>query len=151
MYGLDYATIYQVPKPYDIPVGAQYGSELELRGISQQRVGSTLVITPSWSVERDQPSGIFSFVHVLGPDGRRVAQIDAPLDDGMFPEWQAGQQFGTALPIALPADLPAGEYRVILGIYHSADGSRLPLSEPQPLPPDVDGPHTLLLTTLTIP
>jgi 4-amino-4-deoxy-L-arabinose transferase-like glycosyltransferase len=150
MYGLDYATIYQVPKPYDLPLGAQYGPGLELRGISQQRIGSTLVITPSWSVERDQPGSVFSFVHVLGPDGQRVAQIDAPLDDGMFAQWQAGQQFGTALPIALPAGLPAGQYRVILGLYLSSDGSRLPLSQPQALPPDVDGPHALLLTTLSI-
>jgi hypothetical protein len=151
MYGLDYATIYQLPRPYDTPVGARYGTGLELRGISQQLVGSTLVITPSWSVERDQPGGVFSFVHVLTADGQRVAQIDALIDDGMFPAWQAGQQFGTALPISLPADLPAGQYRVILGVYPGDGGARLQLTEPQALPPDVDGPDALLLTTLTIP
>jgi hypothetical protein len=81
----------------------------------------------------------------------------------MFPTWQAGQQFGTALPIALPGDLPAGEYRVVLGVYEPGANARLPLTlstssqgtsgqaTASVLPADVDGPDALLLTTITIP
>jgi hypothetical protein len=47
-------------------------------------------------------------VHVLDANGQRVGQIDAPLDQGMFATWQAGQQFDSPLPIALAGDLPAG-------------------------------------------
>jgi hypothetical protein len=148
MNGLEYATIYQMPRPFDTPVGARFGDGLELGGFSQQQIGSTLVISPSWSVQRDQPGGHFVFAHVLAADGRRVAQLDAAIDDGMFPTWQAGQQFGTALPIALPADLPAGEYRVVLGVYDPAANARLPLNGAPAMPPDVDGPDALLLTTI---
>ena len=42
MYGLDYATVYQVPRPFDTPVGARFDNGLELGGFSQQRVGATL-------------------------------------------------------------------------------------------------------------
>jgi hypothetical protein len=148
MNGLEYATIYQMPRPFDTPVGAHFGDGLELGGFSQQQIGSTLVISPSWSVQRDQSGGHFVFAHVLAADGRRVAQIDAAIDDGMFPSWQAGQQFGTALPIALPSDLPAGEYRVVLGVYDPSANARLPLSGAPPAPPELDGPDALLLTTI---
>ncbi|HEU5100318.1 MAG TPA: glycosyltransferase family 39 protein [Roseiflexaceae bacterium] len=148
MNGLEYATIYQMPRPFDTPVGARFGDGLELGGFSQQQIGSTLVISPSWSVQRDQPGGHFVFAHVLAADGRRVAQIDAAIDDGMFPEWQAGQQFGTALPIALPSDLPAGEYRVVLGVYDPSANARLPLAGAPAAPPELDGPDALLLTTI---
>ncbi len=63
---------------------------------------------------------------MLGPNGQRVAQIDALLDQGMFPAWQAGQQFDTPFPLQLPADLPPGQYRVVMGVY-TPEGGRLPL------------------------
>jgi 4-amino-4-deoxy-L-arabinose transferase-like glycosyltransferase len=151
MNGLEYATVYQIPRPFEMRVGARFDNTLELGGFSQQRIGATLVISPSWSVWSDQPGGRFVFAHVLAADGRRVAQIDAAIDDGMFPAWQAGQQFGTALPITLPGELPAGEYRVVLGVYDPAANARLPLTLAPALPADVDGPDALLLTTITIP
>jgi hypothetical protein len=149
-YGITYATIYQMPRPYDTPVRALFDDRLELSGFAEQQAGSTAVITPSWSVLRDMPGSMNLFVHVLAPDGQRVAQVDAPIDDGMFAQWQAGQKFGTAIPIALPPDLPSGAYRVVLGAYRPSDGARLAFSQVSPLPDDVDGPHALLLTTIKV-
>ncbi|HEX9374501.1 MAG TPA: glycosyltransferase family 39 protein, partial [Roseiflexaceae bacterium] len=106
-YGITYATVHQLPRPYDTAVNALFGDGLALRGYGEQRIAGTLTISPSWDVRRDQPGGLNVFVHVLAADGRRVAQVDAPIDDGLYPTWQAGQQFGTPLPIALPRDLPA--------------------------------------------
>ena len=149
-YGITYATIHQLPRPFDSPVDARFGDGLALRGFSEQRVGGTLVITPSWSVLSDQPGNVWMFAHVLAADGRKVGQIDAPIDEGMFKQWQTGQQFGAQIPIGLPDDLPAGKYRVVLGVYRP-DGGRLPLSQAPALPENVDGPQALLLTTLTVP
>jgi hypothetical protein len=145
MYGFDYAYVYQPPRPYDVPLDAMFGEGLHLRGFSQQRLDSTLVITPSWNVQTSQPGGLFSFVHIIGPDDQLVAQVDVPLDEGLFAEWQAGQQFGSPLPIPLPADLPPGDYRVVLGVYDPASGARLPLTQGQPLPEHIDGAGVLLL------
>jgi hypothetical protein len=44
MYGLDYATIYQIPRPFDTHVGARFDNGLELGGFSQQRIGATLAL-----------------------------------------------------------------------------------------------------------
>lgn len=150
-HGIEYATIHQLPRPFDQPVDAVFGDGLHLRGYSQELLQSTLTITPSWNIQADQPGGVFFFVHVLAPDGSKVAQVDLPLDDGLFPQWQAGQQFGRPLALPLPADVPPGEYRVALGVYQPAEGRRLPLKGGTVLPPEVDGAETLLLTTLRIP
>ncbi len=150
MYGIEYASIYQLPRPFDVPLDAQFGDGLHLRGFSQQRAGGTLTITPSWDVQSDQPGGRFCFFHVLASDGRRVAQLDALIDQGMFPSWQAGQQFDPPFPLQLPADLPAGQYRVVMGVY-TPDGGRLPLRRGPAAPADLDGPDALLVTTLSLP
>ncbi len=150
MYGIEYASIYQLPRPFAEPLDALFGDGLHLRGFSQARKGDTLTITPSWDVQADQLGGRLCFIHVLATDGRRVAQIDAPLDQGMFPTWQAGQQFDSPFPLALPKDLPPGEYRVVMGVY-TLDGGRLPLRRGPAAPAALDGPDTLLITTLNLP
>jgi hypothetical protein len=162
MYGIEYARVYQPMRPFTKPVGAifaggEQGREpvshregLHLRGYSQERTATSLTITLSWEVQADMPGGLFCFVHVLDAADRRVAQVDALIDEGYFARWQAGQQFGGPLPIVLPPNLPAGTYRVVLGVYRPHDGTRLPLVRGGiQLPPSVDGPHTLLLTQFT--
>jgi 4-amino-4-deoxy-L-arabinose transferase-like glycosyltransferase len=148
-YGIPYAHVYQPPRPYDEPLDAVFGEGLHLRGFSQARSNNTLTITPSWNVQTDQPGGLFTFVHVLAPDGRRVAQVDAPIDEGLFAEWQAGQQFGSPLPVALPPDLPAGRYRVVMGVYEPASGRRLPLTQGAALPASIDGEGVLEISHFT--
>jgi hypothetical protein len=150
LYGIEYATIHQLPRPFDIALDAQFGEGLHLRGFSQRHEGQTLTITPSWDVQASQPGGRFCFVHVLGPDGQRVAQVDALLDQGMFPTWQAGQQFDTPFPLQLPTNLPPGQYRVVMGVY-TPDGGRLPLRHGAPAPADLAGPDALLVATLDLP
>lgn len=144
-YGIEYARVYQLPRPFTETVDAVFGDGLYLRGFSLERSAEGLTLSPSWAVQRSQPGGMFYFVHVLGPDGSLVAQVDLPLDDGLFVEWQAGQQFGRPLALALPADLAPGSYRVALGVYNPADGARLPVRGGTPLPPAIDGPSVVQL------
>lgn len=145
-YGIDYAQVYQFPRPFDTPVDAVFGTGLHLRGFSHSLVKNTLVITPSWDVQRDQAGGRVAFLHVIGPDGTRVAQADVPIDAGMFPQWQAGQQFGVPISLNLPDSLPPGAYRIALGVYDPADnGARLPITTGSALPAEVAGPNALLL------
>lgn len=148
--GITYATVHQLPRPYTQAVGATFGN-IHLRGFSHALAGSTLLLTPSWDVQADRAGAVFCFVHVLDVQGQRVGQIDAQLDDGMFASWQAGQQFGTTLPIALPPELPAGNYQVLLGLYTMPDGARLPLISGEPAPAQLSGPDAIQLMTLTVP
>ena len=144
IHGITFATIHQLPRPFDSALDAQFGDDLALLGFSQQQLGSTLVITPSWSVLQDRSGGIVSFVHVIDQTGQTIARVDAALDQGMFPSWQAGQKFDSPLPIALPFEQSASAYRIVLGVYQP-DGTRLPLTKGRSLPVDIDGPHVVEL------
>jgi 4-amino-4-deoxy-L-arabinose transferase-like glycosyltransferase len=147
--GVTYLTIHQLPRPFERSVGAVF-SGIHLRGYSSQLEGSMLVVTPSWDIQVDRMAGVYSFIHVIDEEGQRVAQLDTPIDDGLFESWQAGQQFGAPLPIELPANLPNGEYRVVLGLYTLADGARIPLTFGEALPPSIAGPDAIRLFSFSI-
>ncbi len=150
MYGIDYVSVYQPVHPYTVPVDALFGDGVHLRGYSQHVLRSTLTITPSWNIQTQQRVPLYSFVHVLSAQGERVAQVDVPIDAGLFAAWEPGQQFGDPLPISLPADLPHGEYTVGMGVYLPQDWSRLPLRRGEPLPASIDGGEVLLLARLYV-
>jgi hypothetical protein len=148
-FGIVYASIHQLPRPFALPVDAVFGDGIRLRGVTQALAGSTLTITPSWGLEASQPGGAFTFVHVLGPGGQKVGQLDIPLDQGLFAQWQAGQQFDGPIPIELPRELAPGEYRVVMGVYRPGASARLPATGAARLPDAVDGPEAVLAATFS--
>jgi 4-amino-4-deoxy-L-arabinose transferase-like glycosyltransferase len=145
-YGIDYASVYQLPRPFSQAVDAVFGDGLHLRGFSLERSAGALTLSPSWNIQTAQAGGVFCFIHVIGPDGSRVAQVDLPLDDGLFKEWQAGQQFGRPITLPLPSDLAGGVYRLVLGVYQPSSGERLTVSGGAPAPETLDGPHVIQLS-----
>ena len=157
-HGIDYAYVHQPIRPFDTPVDAVFGEGLHLRGFSidqtnrqtNRQATNTLTVTLAWNVQTDQAGGLFSFLHVLNEAGDTVAQLDTPIDEGLYTSWQRGQQFGHPLPLTLPPDLEPGTYRVVLGVYHPADGHRLPLTQGEAMPSEVDGPDVVELTTVSI-
>ncbi len=68
------------------------------------------------------------FVHVLAADGTLVAQSDK-LHPGEFPtrRWSLDAYVRDEHVLALPPDLPPGEYRVTTGLWVQSEGWRLPL------------------------
>lgn len=147
IHGLTYATIYQLPRPYTQPIDAFFDESVHLRGIDQVQLGSTLVITPSWDIQSDRRGGLMYFIHVLSADGQRIAQVDTPLDSGLFTSWQAGQQLGFPLRLALPAAAASKPYRIVLGVYDPSGGQRLPLTYGKRLPDSIDGAQVIEIAT----
>ncbi|HWQ13746.1 MAG TPA: glycosyl transferase [Roseiflexaceae bacterium] len=154
IHGIEYARIYQLPRPFATPLDARFGTGLTLRGVTVERAPGRITVTPAWDV-RTPPAGDYhAFVHLLDAQGRRVAQVDAPPGGGDAPptgRWQAGQQIAVPLPLELPPALPPGAYRLTLGLYDTASGARLPLTAGTPADPAVAGEHALLLGTVEIP
>lgn len=153
IHGIDYALIYQLPRPYTRPIGARFGDALLLRGVTVEQSTSQIILTPAWDV-RAHPSGEYRvFVHLLDSQGTRVTQIDVAPGGGDAPPttaWEPGQQIAVPLPLDLPAGLPPGEYRLVLGVYNVTDNLRLPLLDVTPADPALAGGDALLVDTLQI-
>jgi hypothetical protein len=154
IHGIDYVEIYQLPKPFERPIGARFGEQLALRGVTLKRAPGQLIVTPSWDV-RGQPAADYQvFVHVIDAAGRTIAQVDVAPGGGDAPPtsaWQPGQQIAVPLPLALPDDLPAGAYQVTFGVYDTQTGQRLAFAGGMAADAAQAGPNALLLDTIVVP
>jgi multisubunit Na+/H+ antiporter MnhB subunit len=145
IHGVEYAWIYQVPPPVPQPQPADFGDTLHLRGFELNgafQPGQQADIKLFWET-RGTPRADYSlFVHLIGPGGRRYAQLDLPYPTS---QWGANRFMSTHMPLALPSDAPPGIYRLIIGLYDLASGARLPLSTGSPADPAIDGTDALVL------
>jgi hypothetical protein len=105
--------------------------------------GETLNLELVWQAVTELSESYRVFVHVLGADGRIVAQADGLPANWTRPTtgWLPGEFIRDAHSLTLPAELPPGEYALVTGLY-LPNGSRLQ----QP-----NGQDHILLTSITIP
>jgi hypothetical protein len=149
IHGIDYATIYQLPRPFDHPVDATFGDALRLAGVSVSYAPGQATVTPAWDV-RGRPAADYTmFVHIIDAAGQRVAGVDVSPGGAGPPTgaWLPGEQ--RALPVVFPTQLPPGSYRVVLGLYDAA-GARLAVSGGTLADPSLDGPNAVLADTLVV-
>ena len=120
---------------------AALGEELALNDVQMTPTsavpGQMVEILSLWTVTRrfpDDRDGVL-FSQVIGLDGTIVAQDDR-LDVPSW-NWHMGDRFIQRLLLELPADLPAGSYRLILGAYTIPDRVDAVLAglEPDPAMP----------------
>ncbi len=102
------------------------------------RPGDTLALVTAWRLEQPLPDAML-FAHLVGPDGRPVAQADGLGAPGE--SWHDGDFLLQLHTLTLPPDTPAGEYPLVVGLYTTADGQRLASD---------DGSMTHQLTTVTV-
>ncbi|MCL6510763.1 MAG: glycosyltransferase family 39 protein [Anaerolineae bacterium] len=81
-----------------------------------------------WEAQQPMSMDYKVFVHVVGVDGRPAFQNDKLPLNALLPmtRWQPGEVLRDAHAMVAPADLPAGVYRVVTGVYDPATGRRLP-------------------------
>jgi hypothetical protein len=91
------------------------------------RPGDTLAMTLYWRAAGPAPRSYVRFLHLLDAAGQIRAQHDSVPGDGTLPTtgWLAGEVLADRVQIALPADLPPGQYVLLLGMYNPATGARL--------------------------
>jgi hypothetical protein len=92
--------------------------------------GASFDLRLHWRAERFIHTDYTTFVHVIGPDGRLVTQGDDRPLDGFIPTsyWPPRQTVADDYTLTLPADAPAGDYRVVVGWYDLVTDSRLPIT-----------------------
>ncbi|MGB0383684.1 MAG: phospholipid carrier-dependent glycosyltransferase [Ardenticatenaceae bacterium] len=110
----------------------QFGSVALLRGITLPdtiSASESLKLHLLWESVAHTPLDYTTFVHVVAADGTMITQQDRPPLNGFAPTslWQPGQTLRDDYTLQLPADLPAGEYTVRVGLY-TLEAGRLPVT-----------------------
>ncbi len=125
--------VYQAPA-VSASTAAAFGELAELIGYDASvavQAGQPFSITLHWRALGETERGYKVFVHLLDAEGRSAAGHDAEPANWQRPttSWVAGEYIADEHVLALPADLPAGSYRIEVGIYDGASGERLPLAD----------------------
>ncbi|MCA9969591.1 MAG: hypothetical protein KC425_05210, partial [Anaerolineales bacterium] len=91
-------------------------------------VGTAVPLTLRWAAAEPLAQDYQVFVHLRAPEtGENVAQADGPPHGGWYPTswWPVGEIVSDARAFPLPADLPPGEYQLVVGFYELETGARV--------------------------
>jgi hypothetical protein len=134
---LGHLNIESLPRTFEPPeqmghtLGARFGQELRLLGYDVVEEDNALEITLHWQAT-DRPDAYYkAFVHLFDPEtGAIVAQHDAVPRDWTYPTtwWQEGEVVSDEISLSMES-VPAGHYRLAVGLYHPDSGERLPVTE----------------------
>ncbi len=114
------------------PLDARFGIALLLTAAAQPaagQAGHSLPLRLRWERHGDAPPHLSRFVHLLDANGVKVAQVDGQVVDAFGPlpveSWPPQTVVEDLVRLALPAELPAGEYTLVAGLYDWQSGERL--------------------------
>ena len=117
-------------------VQANLGGMMELQGYDLSplvgQAGRDLLVTLHWRALAPVDRNYTVFVHMLGPDGKLVAQHDGePWWEVSLPTttWQPGEELRDQHLLTLPPDLAPGTYFLQVGVYYWETLERLPMME----------------------
>ncbi len=100
------------------------GGPIRLRAVAQgaAQVGTDFHLVLYWQAESPVTSSYTVFTQVLDSTGQMVAQQDNLPVNGLAPttSWAAGTMIRDPYQLALPANLPAGRYQLLVGLYTEA-------------------------------
>jgi 4-amino-4-deoxy-L-arabinose transferase-like glycosyltransferase len=137
---LDYLWIGERP-PAPVPqqaLAAEFGSMIHLVGYDlapepgvQPPADAALTVTLYWEAVSDVDRDYTVFVHLVDEDGQIVGQGDGPPMEGSYPtsNWDPGETVTDVHRLESKADVPAGSYRLLVGLYVPEDGTRLPVTD----------------------
>jgi hypothetical protein len=151
IHGVTYVRIYQVPPQFAQPRPARFGATIRLRGytvVDPGGPGQAARLLLFWATDAAPQEDYTLFAHLIGRDDTRFAQVDLPLATR---QWAANRYWTTELALPIAAEVPAGQYQLVGGLYQPADGRRLPLDADGPLRAAGDGADALSLMDLAIP
>jgi len=132
------ALVYRPVWPYlanadpQHPQESTFGAAIHLLGHDQLQDGDALTITLYWQSITPVAEDYDVFIHLLDESGRIVAQVDEQPLSGLAATsvWQPGDIIRDPHLLALPPDLPAGEYTVLAGLFQRDTMARLPVTAP---------------------
>ena len=94
--------------------------------------GETAAITLYWQPLNRLGADYTTFIHLINANGDKIAQSDHRPGGVYYPTslWKPGETLGDSHTMRLPADLGAGPYTLVVGLY---DAAMQRLGEAQPI------------------
>ena len=111
--------------------------------------GNRLLLTLYWQALSPVDADYSVFVHLADSNEQIWGQHDGQPVEGTYPtsQWQPGEIIVDPHSIDIDPQAPPGTYRLMTGLYHSADGQRLTIVNPS----DKVNNDRIVLTTLELP
>ena len=133
-----------------------FGNVAQLQGydLSETTInpGNTLSLTLYWLALDPPHADLRIFAHLVDPTRADtaegiIAQADSTPHQGTYPfwVWQMDDVVDDTLLLTIPSNASPGKYLLLVGIYDTANGQRLPIIDT-----DDFGAGRLLLTTIAI-
>ncbi|MDQ7030685.1 MAG: glycosyltransferase family 39 protein [Ardenticatenia bacterium] len=126
------------PRRFDLPAGGRPVEAKWSQGVTLARArwpdrvvpGTSFTIQLIWRAAGATDRSYKIFVHLRDSSGRPVAQGDAYPANGAAPTngWLQDEVIVDEHIVPVPADIPAGTYALVVGLYDEATGQRLPLA-----------------------
>lgn len=93
----------------------------------------SMTITTTWQALAPPARDYTLFAHLLDARGEQVSGNDLPLTNGYYPAslWEAGEIVDHVHTLPIPFRLPAGAYRLVVGLYDPQTGQRLAVLDSQ--------------------
>ncbi len=120
------------------PLAIQFGDQITLFGYTVESGepaarGDRARIVLTWRADQNIRERYVAFIHLVDTQDRIVAQDDREPAKGWFrtDQWNAGDVTPDRFTLELPADLPAGEYRIATGFYRASDQKNLTAHDPR--------------------
>jgi 4-amino-4-deoxy-L-arabinose transferase-like glycosyltransferase len=100
---------------------AQFGDAIQLYGYDLAIEPAALQLTLYWQALAVPEKDWFVFVHLLNEAGEIVVQRDVIPAEGLRPTqgWRSSELITDAHEMLLPPGLPAGEYRLVVGLFEA--------------------------------
>ncbi|MFQ3632791.1 glycosyltransferase family 39 protein [Roseiflexus sp.] len=114
------------------------------------RPGATIELMLLWNALSRQDRDWWTFVHLVDVDRRIVTEDNREPRDGAYPmsQWVAGDWVEARYTLAIPADLPPGDYALWVGLWDPTSGRRAAFFDDDDVY-DPDSDH-VVLTILNI-
>jgi hypothetical protein len=127
----------------------EFGERIMLLGYDLELLENRLELLLYWQAGSPLDQNWTVFVHLVDGAGNLVAQHDSWPRDGRYPTsvWDQGEVVDDRHSLVLSANLPDGNYQVIMGLYSVESGERLPVLDGESNPIGDSVPLVLLALT----
>ena len=113
-----------------------FADEILLWGYELRKEGQSLLISLEWQALKEIPHSYTTFIHLVDAEGEIVSQADGQPIGGTYPTsiWDVDEVVIDAYRMPIEMDMPAGEYRLLIGFYLLETLDRLPIYDSEGTP-----------------